>query len=133
MDTFTASLSILKNTSILVYILKGTAFTLIISAVAVLVSIVLGSVLALIRNYCTSPQTKIFKWIATVYIEVFRNTPLLSCLLSMSFRVCPQDAWADICRDKASVQGSCGTDSVYFIHRSRNHPWRIELCSSRTV
>ena len=44
MDTLTASLSILKNTSILVYILKGTAFTLIISAVAVLVSILLGSV-----------------------------------------------------------------------------------------
>ena len=77
MDTLTASLSILKNTSILVYILKGTAFTLIISAVAVLVSILLGSVLALVRNYCVTPQTRIFKWLATIYIEVFRNTPLL--------------------------------------------------------
>lgn len=33
--------------------------------------------LALVRNYCTSPQNRILKWLATVYIEIFRNTPLL--------------------------------------------------------
>ena len=90
MDTLTASLSILKNTSILVYILKGTAFTLIISAVAVLVSILLGSVLALVRNYCVTPQTRIFKWLATIYIEVFRNTPLLLWIfICLVFCPCP--------------------------------------------
>lgn len=90
MDTFTASLSILKNTSILVYILKGTAFTLIISAVAVLVSILLGSILALVRNYCVTPQTRIFKWLATIYIEVFRNTPLLLWIfICLVFCPCP--------------------------------------------
>ncbi|MDD3412263.1 MAG: amino acid ABC transporter permease, partial [Eubacteriales bacterium] len=77
MDTFSASLSMLINPAIVQYMLKGVAFTLIISVVAVLVGLVLGSLLALARNYCTSPRTRALKWLATAYIEVFRNTPLL--------------------------------------------------------
>ena len=77
MNEIMGSLSMLENTSILLYILKGTVFTLIISVIAVAASIVFGSVLALVRNYCTSPQNRILKWLATVYIEIFRNTPLL--------------------------------------------------------
>lgn len=89
-NTFAASLSILQNTAVLVYILKGTAFTLIISAIAVLVSIVLGSLLALVRNYCTSSRTRIFRWLATIYIEVFRNTPLLLWIfICLVFCPCP--------------------------------------------
>lgn len=77
MNEFMGSLSMLENPSILLYILKGTVFTLIISVIAVAASIVFGSVLALVRNYCTSPKKRIFKWLAVVYIEIFRNTPLL--------------------------------------------------------
>lgn len=77
MSTFENSLSILKNQAILLYILKGVAFTLILSVAAVGIGIFFGSILALVRNYCTTGKTRIFKWIATVYIEVFRNTPLL--------------------------------------------------------
>jgi putative glutamine transport system permease protein len=90
MDNFMASLSILKNTSIWLYIIKGTAFTLIISALSVIIGIVLGSVLALLRNYCNKPKNIIFKWIATVYIEVFRNTPLLLWIfICLVFCPCP--------------------------------------------
>jgi putative glutamine transport system permease protein len=67
----------LSNKAILSYILGGVLFTVIISVIAVSVGIILGSALALMRNYCTSPKTKIFKWIATAYIEIFRNTPSL--------------------------------------------------------
>ncbi len=77
MSTIEGSLSILKNQDILIYILKGIIFTLIISVIAVGIGIVLGSILALLRNYCTSKKTRIFKWLAVIYIEVFRNTPLL--------------------------------------------------------
>ncbi len=77
MENFMASLSILQNSAIWIYILKGVAFTLIISVLAVIIGILLGSVLALLRNYCTKPKNRIFGLIATVYIEVFRNTPLL--------------------------------------------------------
>ncbi len=77
MNTLEGSLSILKNPAVLNYIFKGVAFTLIISVVAVGIGVLLGSVLALVRNYCTTRKTRIFKWLATAYIEIFRNTPLL--------------------------------------------------------
>ena len=77
MNTLDNSLSMLKNPAILSYILKGIAFTLIISVVAVGIGILLGSILALVRNYCNNKGNRIFKWLAVAYIEIFRNTPLL--------------------------------------------------------
>ena len=77
MSNFMSSLSMFKNAGLIAYILKGIAFTLIISIVAVVVGTVVGSILALVRNYCNSKKTKVFRWLATAYIEIFRNTPLL--------------------------------------------------------
>lgn len=77
MDTLGNSLSMLSNEAILRYILQGVVFTLIISVVAVLLGILIGSVLALVRNYCNKGPIRILKWLATAYIEIFRNTPLL--------------------------------------------------------
>ena len=77
MATLGASFSIITNPKIIQYLLKGTLFTVIISVVAVLLSILIGSVLALVRNYCNAPENKFFKLLATIYIEVFRNTPLM--------------------------------------------------------
>ena len=71
-----ASVSSLGYPGVLSYIGKGVAFTLVLSVLAVVISILLGSVLALCRNYCTG-KSRIFQWISTVYIEIFRNTPLL--------------------------------------------------------
>lgn len=91
MDTLQASFSILQNPSIWLYILKGTAFTLIVSVIAVIIGILLGSVLALVRNYCTQPKTLLFKWLATFYIEIFRNTPLLLWIfVCLVFCPCPE-------------------------------------------
>ena len=73
---WSASFSILGYPGVLSYIAKGIVFTLVLSVLAVVVSILLGSVLALCRNYCQG-RSRIFRWIATVYIEIFRNTPLL--------------------------------------------------------
>lgn len=77
MSDLQASLSMLTNNALVVYILKGVAFTLVISVLAVCVGLVLGSILALVRNYCVKGWHRILKWIATAYIEIFRNTPLL--------------------------------------------------------
>lgn len=71
-----ASFSILGKPGVFVYLLRGVAFSLVISVCAVVVSLAIGSVLALLRNYCTG-RSRVFKWIATAYIELFRNTPLL--------------------------------------------------------
>lgn len=90
MGNLSASLSMLTNTGILTYLLKGVAFTLVISVFAVIIGLIVGSVLALVRNYCNSKSTKIFKWLSIAYIEVFRNTPLLLWIfICMVFCPCP--------------------------------------------
>ena len=87
MENIQGSLSMIKNPAILVFILKGVAFTLIISVAAVLISILWGSVLAMLRNYCNSGMTR-------VHIEVFRNTPLLFWIF-ICLVFCPSPAFMD--------------------------------------
>jgi len=77
MSDFSHSITMLQNKNVLLYVGKGVLFTVFISVIAILISIIIGAVLAVLRNYCTSGMTKVFGKIATVYIEVFRNTPLL--------------------------------------------------------
>ena len=90
MGTIKGSLSIITNGAVLLYLLKGVAFTVIISLMAVVIGLVFGSVLALLRNYCNSRKTRIFKWLAVAYIEIFRNTPLLLWIfICLVFCPCP--------------------------------------------
>lgn len=71
------SLKMISNGSVLLYIVKGLGFTIGIAFFAVVLGIIIGTVLALVRNYCTSGWTRVFKYISIAYIEVFRNTPLM--------------------------------------------------------
>lgn len=91
MSNIEASFSMLKNGNLLLYIGKGVLFTLIISVIAVLCGIMIGSVLALVRNYCTKGFVpRIFHALAVIYIEVFRNTPLLLWIfICLVFCPCP--------------------------------------------
>lgn len=98
MENFMNSLSIFKNHAIWIYLLKGIAFTLVVSIIAVVIGILLGSVLALVRNYCYASKghfikrilTTVLRWIVTIYIEVFRNTPLLLWIfICLVFCPCP--------------------------------------------
>ncbi len=77
MNELAGSLKMITNGSVLLYLLKGLGFTVIIAVFSVVLGLVIGSVLAIARNYCTSAKTRIFKWISIAYIEVFRNTPLM--------------------------------------------------------
>ena len=61
MDTWKASLSILQNPAVMTYLLKGVAFTLVISVAAVALGLLLGSVLALARNYCNHGPARVCK------------------------------------------------------------------------
>ncbi len=98
MDTLGASLSMLTNQGIIIYLLKGVAFTLVISVVAVLCGLLWGSILAMVRNYCTGGKgvgriiRRIFRFLATAYIEIFRNTPLLLWIF-ICLVFCPVPAW----------------------------------------
>ncbi len=77
MWNFEASFSILTKNGVMSYLLQGVAFTLVVSVMAVVLGLIIGSVLAICRNYCNRGVAKVLKWISIVYIEVFRNTPLL--------------------------------------------------------
>lgn len=80
----------LQNPAIITYIMKGVAFTLVISVVAVLLGLLIGSVLALVRNYCEKGANRLLRWIAVAYIEIFRNTPLLLWIfICLVFCPCP--------------------------------------------
>jgi putative glutamine transport system permease protein len=63
------------------YILAGLRTTIVISLITVFISIALGSVLAICRNY----EKRFFGRVASVYIEVFRSTPLLLWILISVF------------------------------------------------
>ena len=90
MSDFQGSLKIISNPAVLLYILKGVAFTLVIAVLAVILGILIGSVLAMVRNYCNTWKSRIFKWIAVAYIEIFRNTPLLLWIfICVVFCPCP--------------------------------------------
>lgn len=77
MEALMGSLKMITNGSVLIYILKGLGFTIGIAFFAVVLGIIIGTILALARNYCTRGAAKIFKYISVAYIEVFRNTPLM--------------------------------------------------------
>lgn len=55
------------------YLLGGLGITLAVSVATVLISIVFGTILGLLRSY----ERRVLGKIAAVYIEIFRNTPLL--------------------------------------------------------
>lgn len=71
------SFGILANTDVMAYLMKALAFTLGISLVTILVSLLIGAVLSLVRNYCTRGPARVLRALSTAYIELFRNTPLM--------------------------------------------------------
>ena len=90
MKTLAASLSILTREGVMLYLLRGVAFTCIISVLGVIMGLIVGSLLALARTYCKKGPTRILGWFATVYIELFRNTPyLLWIFICVVFCPCP--------------------------------------------
>jgi putative glutamine transport system permease protein len=63
------------------YILAGLRTTLLISVATVGISIVFGSILALCRSY----EKRVLGRLASIYIELFRSTPLLLWILVCVF------------------------------------------------
>ena len=71
------------NATNLVYIMGGFVKTIQISVLAVIFSIVLGTVLALVKSYGPRP----LRWLVSAYIELFRCTPNLLWILFIYFTV----------------------------------------------
>lgn len=71
------------NVTNLVYIMGGFVKTIQISVLAIIFSIVLGTVLALVKSYGPRP----LRWLVSAYIELFRCTPNLLWILFIYFTV----------------------------------------------
>ena len=102
------SLGILKNPAVVTYLLKGLVFTIGISLITIALSLVIGAVLALARNYCTSGASRILQKLATAYIELFRNTPLMLWMF-FCFVMCPAPPFS---KGFASLLGFSSTVAV---------------------
>lgn len=63
------------------FLLQGLGMTLFISALAIVCSIVLGTVISIMRT----SNSRVLRGVATVYIEIFKNTPLLLWIMFTFF------------------------------------------------
>lgn len=67
----------------LLFLFDGIKVTLLIAISTIIISCILGTVLGVLKNYSNGILAKI----ANVYIEIFRNTPLLLWILAIRFLV----------------------------------------------
>ena len=63
------------------FLLQGLGMTLLISAISIACSVVLGTIISIMRT----SNNKILRGIATAYIELFKNTPLLLWIMFTFF------------------------------------------------
>lgn len=68
------------------FMLGGFAKTLVISFFAIILSIVSGTVLAMVKQFCKG-KLKVFSLLVSAYIELFRCTPNLLWILFIYFTV----------------------------------------------
>ncbi|MDU4857139.1 MAG: ABC transporter permease subunit, partial [Clostridioides difficile] len=73
---------IFTKTNIL-FLFQGLKLTLIIAVISIFLSMIFGTILAVLRNYSKG----IFGKLAAIYIEIFRNTPSLLWILSIRFLI----------------------------------------------
>lgn len=71
------------NQSNLLFLLNGLKLTLIIAISSIALSLIFGTILAILRNYSKGILGKL----ATIYIEIYRNTPNLLWILAIRFLV----------------------------------------------
>ena len=69
------------SANILLFLGKGLLNTLYISFFSIVLSLIFGTILGLMRN----TKGYVLRWIATLYIEIVRNIPLLLFIIAMRF------------------------------------------------
>jgi putative glutamine transport system permease protein len=74
------------NATNLSFMMQGFWTTILISAASIALSVVFGTILAMVKSYCTG-RLKWLSALATAYIELFRCTPNLLWILIIRFTV----------------------------------------------
>lgn len=77
------------------FIMAGFLKTIEISVLAIIFSVILGTVLALVKQYCVGKLSP-FKWLVSAYIELFRCTPNLLWILFIYFTVKGSDIFISV-------------------------------------
>ena len=78
-DRWANAFSVVFTPKILLFLGQGLLNTLYIAAVSITLSLIFGTILGLMRNR----KDKILRTVATVYIEIVRNIPLLLFIIAM--------------------------------------------------
>lgn len=68
----------------IIFMLNGLKLTIIISIATMILSMVFGTILAIMRNYCIG-KLKFLSYFASAYIELFRCTPNILWILMFRF------------------------------------------------
>ena len=97
------------------FLAKGMALTLLLSISVVLISILFGTILALLRTY----EKRVMGKLAGFYIEMFRNTPPIAVDSGLLF----YDSLRHHC-----LSGRFGFDLIYFSGYCRNRSWWFKFC-----
>ena len=85
----------------ILFMLDGLKLTLVIAVATMILSILFGTLLAVIKNYCHG-KLKPLAWLATGYIEFFRCTPNVLWILLFRFALKGKDRKAS-CRERVYV------------------------------
>lgn len=69
------------------FMLDGLRLTLVIAVATIILSIIFGTILALVKSYCTKGPLRLLAILATCYIELFRCTPNVLWILMLRFSI----------------------------------------------
>lgn len=128
LEDLKGSFGILSNEDVMSYLLRGLMFTLVISVIAIVFSLLLGVVLALARNYCTRGPARVLQKMASIYIELFRNTPLMLWMF-VCFVMCPAPAVSKSFAEMLGMSSTVAVKTLFkaivaLIHCLRRPSWR---------
>ena len=77
------------------FIMNGFLKTIQISILAIIFSLILGTVLAMVKQFCTG-KLRPLSWLVSAYIELFRCTPNLLWILFIYFTVKGSDIFISV-------------------------------------
>ena len=83
------------NAANMAFIMNGFLKTIEISFFAIIFSLVLGTILAMVKQYCTG-KLRPLSWLVSAYIELFRCTPNLLWILFIYFTVKGTDVFISV-------------------------------------
>lgn len=83
MSAFTQVMESIFTQGNVLYLLQGLFTTLFVAVISVFLSLILGTIFALLRTYGNG----LFRALSSVYIEIFRNTPHLLWVFAIRFLI----------------------------------------------